>query len=270
MTAFDPKRGKHSVVEVAFAIYFNGTINADSINRAKSRRTEYAEFLPGESGVQGFQLNLGVGVSNAPTSVAQIQEGFSWQRINPDGSLAWRLSVLQDHVVVNCADYTRWEEVWKRVAPWLFDMYQQITAGGHSATSFSLQVIDQFTRKQPVTKHILRELFSDKSIYLPKRLFENDELWHLYQGWFSEQGEPLRGQKLNVINISASRVADINTVSLDHLMRVNLASNSPPLLKDAMENSPLETLLNALHSENKAVLRDILTPDVVQSIGLVE
>lgn len=266
MLAFEPKSKKHAVVEVAFGIYYNTTLNGQALEKARSRRSDYEEFLPGISAVAGFQVNMGAGAPN----VSQLQDGFAWQRSKTDGSLSWNLGVQQDHLVVNCLDYTRWDEVWSRVGPWLLDIHQQIVAGGHSATAFSLQFIDQFTRRQPVTKHILKELFSSDSRFLPRRFFDNDELWHVYQGWFDEASIPAKCKKLNVVNLSANRTGPENLVTLDHLMRVNLAPDSPDLLIDAVEGSVLESALSALHDENKQTVRDILTQEVAQSIGLID
>jgi len=267
MLAFEPKSGKHAVAELAIGIYYNSTLNGQAIEKAKARRAEYKEFLPVESPVAGFQVNMS---SGAPNVSQIIQEGFLWQRMKSDGTVGWQISVQEDRVVVNCLEYTNWDQVWAKMSRWLLDMHQQIIAGGHTATAFSLQFIDQFSRKQPVTRHILRELFSTESKFLPRRFFENSELWHVHQGWFEEAPAPLKGKKLNVINLGANRIGPHNTVTLDHLMRVNLAADSPPLLTTEIEGSALETALGALHNENKHTVSDILSPEAAKAIGLVD
>ena len=263
MSAFEPINPDHAIAAVAFALNFNRPLNDGEIAKAGQIERAVKEFLPGTASIgrplPGFPLP-GLPFSRFPA-------GIVFQRVKPDATPAWMLTAQQNFITAQCMDYTRWVDVWGRVRTWLDDLYRLVKTPDLLLTSISLQYKDQFSAAQPLDDDVLEKLFRGDSQYLPPRIFQNKELWHVGQGWYLPATEPVVGRKLNVLNIATRQTGNSIVLVIDHLFRYDVEGD-PPLFTDRGGGALIDVVMEDLHAQNKSLLRNLLNAQMVARIRL--
>ena len=200
MSAFQPKNPDHAIATVAFALHFRTALNEAAIAKAKQIEPSVKDFLPGLTSLGEFPAAV------ALTGVQSLllPRGIIFQRVKPDATPSWLLTAQQNFIAAECSEYTRWVDTWRRVRSWLRDLYTLVKDSDHLLHSVGLQYKDQFSATKPLDSDVLQKLFRTDTRYLPSRTFENNELWHVNQGWYQPMDKPMSGRQLNFVNIATS------------------------------------------------------------------
>jgi uncharacterized protein (TIGR04255 family) len=262
MSFYQPKNQDHAIREVAFAVAFRDPLAAELIERAKQLGPEVREFLPAISPAGVMQIRM-----DGPAPMVEMQPaGVVFQRVNPDATPQWALTIQHTHIAVNCLRYTRWAEVWARARDLFMAVSVQIGAPRLPISNVSLQYINQFIADQPLENSANLRVLRAETRFLPPRFVDNGELWHVHQGWFEQVLEPIPGSKLHVINFGTQKDAERVTLTIDDLLRVQ----PDGVDLEFCSGTQFAALMEWLHDEHKAMLREVLTSEMADRVRLNE
>ncbi|WP_175422148.1 TIGR04255 family protein [Agrobacterium tumefaciens] len=269
---FVPKSGKHAIAEVVFGLVFTKAFEPHQIEILVRNHGLWKEHLPRVARGGGFQVMFGSGFP-PPEIQLPMEAGVSFERVNPDGTLNWRLKIEQNSVFVNCLDYTRWSEIWGRAREYLKLVVSLTGLEGH-VTSGLLQYIDVFEWSRPVEEFDINELLRVGNEYIPASMADRGHLFHLHQGWYSPDSGSRRLVRVHVDGVeevvfsgdtnNPHRVSPI--VKIDTYLQDQLKEFVPTI--DMFDSGWIDSSFSDMHNENKKLLGAFLTDELCGRIGL--
>lgn len=267
--AFVAKSGDHAIVEVVFGFQLSRQWSPAEIERLAQSHSRWKADLPRLSRHEVQQIMIGEGVPQAITLPGG--PGISFERIKPDGEIAWRLRCEGNSIFVNCLEYTRWQETWAKASGFIRQILEAVGAEKIAVAGALLQYIDVFDWNADPKEYDIFKLLDSASSYVPKAIGDYGMTWHLHQGWFSASSEPVPARVLNKVHFDALQQNEKGeaTVRLDTVLRSDF--NGRIAAKTFFdEKSALEGVFVDLHDKNKQLLRGFLTNAVCEEIGLGE
>jgi uncharacterized protein (TIGR04255 family) len=264
MSAFQPKNPDHAIAAVAFTLSFRTALNEAAIAKAREIEPSVKDFLPGLTSLG--ELPAAIALTGAQS--LRFPRGIIFQRVKPDATPSWLLTAQQNFIAAECSEYTRWEDTWGRVRTWLRDLYTLVKDSDHLLHSVGLQYKDQFSATKPLDSDVLQKIFQRDTCYLPDRTFQNNELWHVNQGWYQPMDKPMSGRQLNVINITTQDVNDVIILNIDHLLRYEMDDGDPPLFANQVGSALIDIVMEDMHARNKSFLRRLLSAEMAKRIKL--
>ena len=269
MSAFEPVNPDNAIAAVAFALNFNRPMSEGDIAKARQIEPVVKDFLPGTASIGGpFPGFVPPGFSLAGLPFPSVPTGIVFQRVKPDATPAWMLTAQQNSITAQCMDYTRWADVWGRVRTWFSHLYNLVKSTDLLISSVSLQYKDQFSATKPLDADALEQLLRIGTQYLPARTFQNKELWHVNQGWYLPVIEPISGRQLNVLNMATRDSGDAILLIIDQLFRYEIDDRTLSLFTDHADRLLIDVVMEDLHTQNKSLLRDLLTAQMAGRIRL--
>lgn len=271
-----PGSGNHAIHEVVFNLFFTSDSSFSNPKEfGQKLQNALGKKFPKLQSIKVADALLTIDGERGPLpqsfSMSGTSDlGFHLDRFGPDGKLMHRIRAQNDAVpwiAANILKYTDWKPVLRDVHGW-FRKAADIASQGKVA-ALSLHVIDFFywegNEKLPISK-----IFNKQSRFLPAKLDESVDKWQ-YRISYSH----LRGRNRHTDNIEISVQTNKSTgrerILVSMVLRVDLASPLPfgDILKGSRENSFL-ALMETLHADNKENLRDLLSSDVAERIGLTQ
>ena len=265
--SFVPEKEAHALVEVVFGLQFDRPWTPKEIQQIKAAHVgdeEWVSFLPSINDVQLHEMVLGPNGFVQPHAVPVT--GVVFERIQPDGTIAWRLACDQSAIYINCLDYTRWAEIWPKVANLIVKVLTASNSENLHAVGVFHQTIDLFKWSGDTSDYDVTRLLDSQSDSVPARVANNGLMWHLYQGWFQELIDPLPGKLLTRVHFDAPAVP-VGVVKMDTHLGITL-KYPLPVRTLLGADSAVQQLFVLLHRRNKDVLKDFLTDEALISIDL--
>ncbi len=267
--AFVAKSGKHAIVEVVFGFQLSRPWRPSEIEKLAQNHDRWKEALPRLARHEVQQFMIGEGVPQAISLPGG--PGISFERIKPNGDLAWRLRCEGSSIFVNCLEYTRWQEAWATASAQMRAVLEVVGAEKVSVAGTLLQYIDVFDWLADPKGYDISELLDLESDYVPRAARNYGLAWHLHQGWFEPVIEPVAGRILHKAHFDAlpKDEAGHPTVRLDTLLRSDFDG---PISAQTFfdEGSALEGMFIDMHNRNKRLLSSFLTKAICEKIGLEE
>ncbi|NTG19403.1 TIGR04255 family protein [Agrobacterium rhizogenes] len=264
---FVPKSGAHALVEVVWGLTFSRPFSQSEIESAIKERVRWSE-LPRVSRTSGFQFILG-NAAPAPDFQFPIAPGggVSFDRVNPDGTLAWRLKFDQNNIFVSCLQYTRWADIWPKVQDFLNNACDLAVSEDNLVTSAIMQFIDVFEWEGDKSEYSTGELLNPESRLIPSAVFDRSQFWHLHQGWFDD--ETARGiarihQRIDIDGVEDGEGLPI--VKIDSYIQHQLHTVKES--KAIFASGWIEEIFGEMHQEGKRMIASLLTPDMARRIDL--
>ena len=137
------KSGEHAIVEVVFGLLLSRPFQPSEIEKLAQNHDRWKADLPRLARHEIQQLVVGEGIQQALALPGG--PGISFERIKPNGDLAWRLRCEGNSLFVNCLEYSRWHEVWKRALRHMRGVLETVDAEKVSIAGALLQYIDVLT-----------------------------------------------------------------------------------------------------------------------------
>lgn len=265
--AFVAKSGEHAIVEVVFGFLLSRPWQSAEIEKLAQNHHRWKGELPRLARHEIQQIMIGEGV---PQAIALPGgPGISFERIKPNGDIAWRLRCDGNSIFVNCLEYTRWKDAWATASGYMRAVLETVGAEKVSVAGALLQYIDVFDWTADPEEYDIFQLLDVESEYVPRAAGSYGLAWHLHQGWFVPVREPVPGRILQKAHFDALPKNDVGnpTVKLDTLLRSDFngrISAQTFLEKD----SALERMLIDMHDKNKQLLSGFLTKAICDDIGL--
>lgn len=267
--AFVAKSGEHAIVEVVFGFQLSRPWQPAEIEKLAQNHDQWKDFLPRLARHEIQQFMIGEGVQQAITLPGG--PGISFERIKPNGDLAWRLRCEGNSIFVNCLEYTRWQDAWATASAHMRAVLEVVGAEKLSVAGTLLQYIDVFDWKADPKGYDISQLLDMDSDYVPGAASNYGLAWHLHQGWFVPVSEPVPGRILHKVHFNALPKDESGnpTVKLDTLLRSDFNGRiSAQTFLD--ESSALERMFIDMHDRNKELLSSFLTKAICEQIGLEE
>lgn len=259
--AFSPKNGDHAIVEAVFGLAFSRPFTPAEIDRIISRRELWRDELPKMARTSQFDIIVGEGPVTIPPPGGG---GVTFERVNPDGTLNWRLRVDQSVILVNCLEYTRWSDVWPRAKRYFEEVCRAADATDLRLTSLLLQYVDVFGWDGDPEDYDASMLVDASTGFVPSSVLKRGSFWHLHQGWFDQVPA---GRRLERVHIDA--VHDENDrpiVKIDSFLQLSMTEQRNVVTY--FDDATLETIFSELHLRGKQLFREIIRDEVCQEIGL--
>lgn len=181
--------------------------------------------------------------------------------LNRDGSVLEQLSIGPNSIVYSdFGPYTRWSDVHEKavgvMAPFL-----DILARERKFGVCGIQYVDAFELDE--IANLASTMFSPEAVLLPKHIFQIDDLWHVNQGYFKPADIPQPHKRLTNLNMQVNKHATGYRLEISAMHRAVFEN---PI--ESYEAGLLQKLQDDLHEDNKNILRDILTQDIRDMVGL--
>lgn len=261
---FAPKTGGHSIAEVVFGLTFSEPFTADKIDELAESKDSWREFLPRVGRSSGFEFTIDVQAGISAPMVTPAP-GAIFDRLNPDGTISWRLNVQQNSIYVNCLDYTSWTEIRPRAME-LLKTASLLLATDTGVSTIVLQYVDIWEWASERNGYDLRSLLRPEKVV--PGVFDKGPNWHQHFGWFRPSDAMGGGRILERFHLDA--VDDPSTkpsVKLDGFL--SFEPENKPVMGGAFWQSPqVDALFDGLHDLNKDIVRGLLTEDMANRIGL--
>lgn len=267
--AFVAKSGKHAIVEVVFGFQLSRPWHPAEIEKLAQNHDHWKEALPRLARHEIQQFMIGEGLQQAITLPGG--PGISFERIKPNGDLAWRLRCEGNSIFVNCLEYTRWQDAWATASAHMRAVLEVVGAEKVSIAGALLQYIDVFDWMADPKGYDISQLLDLDSDYVPRATSNYGLAWHLHQGWFEPVSEPVPGRILHKAHFNAlpKDEAGRPNVKLDTLLRSDFYSHiSAQTFFD--QGSALEEMFIEMHDRNKRLLSSFLTKAICEQIELEE
>jgi uncharacterized protein (TIGR04255 family) len=255
---FEPVNADHAVQSATFSVAFDGPVSQAAV-QALGRRRDLTSELPAVQNPEGIELNIAPSGTPAPRRM----QGVQLAHLRPDGTPAWALRLMGQELAVDCTRYTRWARIWDTAQRYLKVGLSVIPSGDRSRKVAVLghTVVDQFVANRD--EYELSQLLKN-SRFIANITFEAGPTWHNHVGWFEKGSDS--DLWLNQLNVDAIREPNSGqlVVLVTHNQEVRFAA---PLELAAVEDR-LDETMNKLHSQNKLVLEELLSPEMSKKIGL--
>lgn len=259
---FVPQSGKHSLIEAVFGLLLERPWAPNEIAQIKAHDAKLKEFLPRVNDTNSHEFVIGP--NGVPTSNVIQASGVVYERIKPDGNIAWRLGVDQNGLYVNCLEYTRWAEVWPKVVNLMQLVSQAIPDTDMRIAGAAYQTIDSFYWDSPREDYRASLLLNVTGENVPSSIDGRGTSWHLHQGWFElPNGEP-SGRILKRVHFDAIE-HNIPMVKMD----TNIQQGFDTPVQFGEIELALTPVFERLHDQNKDVLLEFLAPEILTQIEVL-
>lgn len=265
-----PLHDTHAIESVSFGVEWQQPLPPAVMGALESvYEATLKNELPSKKPVQQFAVEFNLesgGKFIQPTQAV----GWTFERFAPDGRIERNLMLTPNTLAVTLHTYTRWEEVYAIAANLMHSLLPLIAVSTGGFTAFGLQYQDVFRiTGDDVAQFRADMLLRQNSTMLPASVFQRKSLWHAHHGYFTEMHDEPERRKLTVVNtdlIDENGNRQVRILSAHKIVFKAPLSDTEQLY--AGDNPPLHAAMHAMHSENKAVLRELLNDDMLARIHL--
>lgn len=273
MTEVAPIAGRHAIKTVSFGLEWQQPLQEDLLVLLKALHGRVRDRLPRV--IQHQEIGFQIVVSPSPPTPEAPPKpqlaGLTFDALQPNGEPEWSLAIQRNFLAVNCHVYSRWNEIWPKAKEFL-SPFVPVLARECGISVIGLQYVDQFRVLDVAEEFRADDLFRADSPFLPKHVFELDDLWHSHHGYFQTMTEPSAHRQLNhvdidVVNANEERLVQITTA---HRALLDQAAVDGAALLDDKKSGALHHYMIALHRLNKKLLRQLLAEAMCERISLRE
>jgi uncharacterized protein (TIGR04255 family) len=267
-----PVRGNHSVKNVVFVCELASNLGASDLERIAAFYEQDAKlkaFLPVKIEQRGA-VSITIQGGNMPVPAAKSSNdlvGLGFNRIAPDGTPEWALSLAPNAVIVACHRYECWDDAIAIVLPLLT---QVLGLSPHiGVATIGLQYLDEWSIAAAEGEPIAPLLFNAGGRYIPQRMMEQQGAWHNHCGYFDTSDAELPRALVNVnVNVNADPATRRFTAALNHAQRS--FQNEPLFIRENGDEfrAKIAAQFASMHQRNKQLLGEVLSESVQAQISL--
>ena len=250
---------------VAFVFEFNSPISDSYIDFIEARHQGEEDELPGV--VKHSEVAFSIGPGGVQHSVpAAAHRGVTFQCVANTGEIEWGYTVEANRVLIRCAKYDCWINVFGKVKG-LMERFMEPLFEANSLATVGLEYRDEFLISD-IAQPWVDQLFDRDSKHLSPNIFEMPGLWHSHSGYYVYP-EIEEGKLLNRLNID-HLVQDSGEYIVSMVTQHRIALTEPT--REQLGASNNEQLLklfdDVMHLQNKELLKDLLSSEMKEKIGL--
>lgn len=212
-----------------------------------------------------FEVQMVAGQPTSPASPAF--GGFKASRPTSSGDEKRSVVLARENCIIQINDYTRWADAEPDIRAYFNVLLPSI--GQFAPIRYlTLQFNDVFLWKAPPEELIMTEVFRKDTVWLPAHVFGLRNLWHSHHGYFSDRFEPCSFQQLDNVNVSRAVVDGIHSVQALVAHRASLVK--PIWVTEPLcEGDAILSILSQFHNDNKRILAELFSGEVLRSINLL-
>ena len=241
----------------------------------------FKAVLPRRSEQNFLTVQLGSGMVNA--SQPGASSGWLFELSTDTGKQRKSLAVAPLAITFLTFEYSRWAEVWSEVETLLRSVLGA-TSEAHRIKALNVDFINRFFWLGDPPSALMRGLLKE-SAYLPLNALAINSLWHSHHGFIrlveaEEGGEFLENINVQAVNATfADPEDDLNPGSVRRCLDTVLSYRFIPTAGAEIKVSPDDVVasvvvvgrrLSQMRDRNKAVLRDLLLPEIVDRVPGLE
>ena len=256
----------HAIQNVIFALEWQGELTDNALTEVQKLAPSLKSHFPKVVIQKMVQINIGS--DSVPASHQGENEqlgGVSFQRLGQFGNVVSQLNVSRSSFIIAISEYSRWKPTLEAVMRY-FKIVLPAILNEKSISMVSLQYTDVFTWKDDPVNLNLHEVFIKNSPYLTPNVFDQKGLWHCHHGYLIESFDGLVGRCLDNINVNMVDNLGDREIHINTTHQFTLSSPLRMATKDYLQS--IENVQNVLHNHNKDILRQLLTNEVCNKIGL--
>ena len=270
-----PFNDKHSIQEAQVSILFLGQFDRQSIEATRGvAQAELSDVLPRAAEVRGGSLRIEINDSAARVPLGTMQSdlvGFEFSKVLANGQRARVLQLANKSLSVSFMDYLSWQAARKDALHYLRAVLASLPLDQNPVVAFSLRFIDRYTFNGDPREARADLLFKKETPHITPYTFEAGANWHCNTGWFDATSEETNDRVLHNLNVASSLVDLSSTVTINHQATRYLGfprHSAKALLASANDSFGMVNALDSLHDQNKNILVQLLTPDMLAKIGI--
>ncbi len=267
-----PFGGDNAIQNVVFALEWNEQLTTAELRaiaalREDPKHTVLRKTFPMVQEPKMMTININADAGGPPLASNANELGainFVRPHLTNIGTASRALNISRANCLAVVSEYTRWSKIWSEVKEWIEAVAPAIL-GRRAIISVGLQYTDLFQWKADPATMVLSEIFSSNSKYLPRNAFQASSQWHSHHGYFEKRAGPQAHDLLENINVNSIENNGQRALQVVTSHRATLRS---PIWQSPDLNAALNVLMPDLHSRNKAIMKDLLMPEVQKSIKL--
>lgn len=268
MGHYSPAAGAHAVEQAVVGIRLFQLADQQAYQSAIDVAAALSDELPGRMQIDPMALAFGrQAITHGYVTQAQMEPGFLFQRVRPDGSTEHELTIERGAITYRTHAYQRWSDVVRILQEVLCPVAAALSGEDLSIVSvIELRCIDRFNQEGEGPTP-LRALVRNDSKLIPAWLLDLTELAHCHCGWFHNQtddGRYLLNFNLDLAEIVAGQRSAtlLQVISKQAVPGKGFFSSSLPF------NDAIIEVFSELHSLDKSLLAGIITEEMQDRIGL--
>ena len=279
----------HAIVDAAFTVDFVSPPTPSTVRELLALhskvRNEYPRKQELTLGKFGISANQSTGEVRSGVVGETQPGGLIFDSLKANGEVERSIQLSENKLAITRADYEGWDKTWGEARGILVKMLPVLLERG-DVIAIHLRYHDRFVWDGDPEEFRADLVFRRDSPFLAPNLFEVEDFWHSYHGFFEYLDRPYLHQLLNVMEakvITAEIVGEdpsprtVAEVRLNHrtFHGVEQAGTRPELITSEEElfgrgDEPglLDAYMNEMHDRNKAVLRRLINDEMCDSINL--
>lgn len=212
-------------------------------------------------------MEVQFGNNAAASQSAQSLGGFKASRISSQGAEARSLVLARERCIVQINDYTRWAQARLDIQQYL-KIVLPLVGTTAPIRHLTLQFNDVFWWRAPPETLKMAKVFRSDGTWLPSHVFELKTLWHSHHGYFADHTTPCAFKQLDNVNVSRSVLDGVESIQA---LVAHRASFVIPIWNGAPydEQHAVAVILDKFHDENKRILANLFTDEVLGKIKLL-
>lgn len=268
-----PAAGRHAIQQVLFQVEFLTLLSEDSARKLLNHYDQtplLSQFLPDKQESRVLRIQFGPGkpdhLSSSDVENSGVLGGIVFQRWDVSRTvLEWQvgfdLGPDTAKLTVVCGVYSRWADVSQKAHELITECLEAIGLGqAIGIQSIALQYVDGFQIFGDLKKFNPSVIFNNAGGFVPNTIYERHGSWHTHSGWFDEDAR-LAELENTLVNLNLDSVshADRQTVQITHFQKTKLKI---PVFSVNDYKNLSDRIFEQLHKHNKAMLGDLLLPNI--------
>jgi uncharacterized protein (TIGR04255 family) len=259
-----PYATDHAIQNVAFVLAWQGDLSDQTLLAIHALSNKLKDSFPVVEIQKLVMFNI-AGPQAGQVPNTEGVGGVSFTRNTSFGTVAKQLVVSRQSCVFIINDYIRWANALSDVMN-AFSILAPLILANRAINTINLQYTDVFTWKDDPDLLKISEVFNVQSGLLPVNVFEQKGFWHSHHGYMSDAVEPVKHTSLNNVNVN---VADVSGERTINVVMSHQATLSSPLRRGTPDfMKVISDMENYLHSVHKDILKNLLTKEVCEVVGL--
>lgn len=264
-----PFANQHAIQNALFVLEWKDRLTEkdfrDLKSRIQQRHSAFTVFKPQKM----VLLNLTTGAADGASPESSASEsGFVFEMPGALMQPARRtLNVTPEQCQITINDYSRWSKVKADVDEYVQSIMAVAGVDSNSLQAIGLQYTDVWIWKANPADLNMSEVFNKDSPLLVQNVFNLKSYWHSHHGYFEPMKDAALPPRLNNINVSRTQQGELDAINVVTSHRLTFPRRWDT---SAQKIALIGAVQDEFHEENKRILRQLLTPGVLEKIKLTE
>lgn len=264
MQNVEPCNSNNAIKVVAFAIDFAHEVGEQYIKDAINLYNQDADLNKELPHVQP-QESIHIDITNGIQAQKQTLGAVVFENFSELNEPIWSIIIRRNGIAVTCRSYSRWDTIWPQAKEYLSKMLT-LFVDKVQIGSITLEYVDEFLI-QDISSDWKKDLFNNTTRFLTTNVFDVEDFWHSYHGYFSKSTNDHIVKVLNTINIEYIEEEPKSLHKI--IIRTQHRSLTENIIIDAQFlDTIFSKAIDDSHQANKEIFVNLLSADMQKRITL--